>query len=298
VSVLSNVGPVLPHLLPMLARSWPPFDAPSWRFEIKWDGVRAMACVAGNNWRLWGRDGVFYTDRYPELDVLCELPHGTMLDGELVAIRDGRADFHALMSRHRRQRRAGSFVAEPAHYVVFDLLYYRGECLMDRPMEERLYLLHTRLPRLPFVSPCDGVIGEGRLCFQAAVAAGHEGIVAKKLSSPYRPNRRDPQWRKIKQTMELPCVIIGYRDAPDGVHELLMATLMDKTPRYVGTVELGIPRQAELVKRLRAGSVPRPVIPCSLSAKWVKPQLFGTVRFCGWRPGGAWRDPVLTGWTE
>jgi ATP-dependent DNA ligase len=75
-----------------------------------------MTCVAQGNWHLWGRNGVIYTERYPELEVLRRLPSGTMLDGELVLIRDGRADFHALMSRHRRTP-AGSLTWQSQSYM-------------------------------------------------------------------------------------------------------------------------------------------------------------------------------------
>jgi ATP-dependent DNA ligase len=215
----------MPHFLPMLATSATPFDDPACRFETKWDGVRAMAAIANGSWRLWGREGTDYTERYPELAVLRLLPAGTMLDGELVLLRDGRADFHALMSRHSRRPRRVPFLAEPVRYVVFDMLYHRGRCLTGQPFEERLHLLHTHLPELPCVALCEGVIGEGRAAFQAAVAAGHEGVVAKRLTGRYLPNQRG--WQKIKQTFDLPCVVIGYRTGPDGLRDLVMATLLD-----------------------------------------------------------------------
>jgi hypothetical protein len=90
--------------------------------------------------------------------------------------------------RPRRRPRRAPFLAEPVRYVVFDLLYYRGRCLTDRPFEKRLHLLHTRLPELACVSLCEGVIGEGRAFFQAAIDAGHEGVVAKALASRYPPD--------------------------------------------------------------------------------------------------------------
>src|SRR4051812_22268401 len=98
-----TLAATLPHTVsPMLATSAAPFDDAGCLFEVKWDGVRALASVTRESWRLWGRELQDYTDRYPELRVLLELPAGTMLDGELVMVRDGRPDFHALMSRHSR----------------------------------------------------------------------------------------------------------------------------------------------------------------------------------------------------
>src|SRR5262245_61484040 len=110
------------RLLSMLATSAAPFDDPTYLFETKWDGVRALASVDMGRWKLSGRAGTVYTERYPELAVLRRLPRGTIVDGELVVVRDGRADFHAVMSRHSRRPRRLPFFTEPVRYVIFDLL--------------------------------------------------------------------------------------------------------------------------------------------------------------------------------
>ena len=92
---------MLPRVLPMLAVAAEPFDSPEYSFEIKWDGVRALAAVEESDWRLWGRELADYTARYPELDVLRRLPAGTLVDGELVAFDvAGRADLRMLLRRH------------------------------------------------------------------------------------------------------------------------------------------------------------------------------------------------------
>ena len=69
--------------LPMLATPGQPFDSEDYLFEVKWDGVRALAAVEQGSWSVWGRHGVDYTARYPELAVLRRLPHGTVVDGVL-----------------------------------------------------------------------------------------------------------------------------------------------------------------------------------------------------------------------
>ena len=71
---------MLPQVLPMLAVAAEPFDSPAYSFEIKWDGVRALAAVEGRGWRLWGRELTDYTARYPELNVLRRLPAGTLVE--------------------------------------------------------------------------------------------------------------------------------------------------------------------------------------------------------------------------
>src|SRR6516162_4703170 len=71
-------------------------------FEVKWDGVRALAAIEDCRWRLWGRHGSDYTERYPELAVLRRFPTGTIIDGELIVLQNGRADLPALLRRHQR----------------------------------------------------------------------------------------------------------------------------------------------------------------------------------------------------
>jgi ATP-dependent DNA ligase len=287
----------LPIVLPMLSTSAKPFDDPGCAFDVKWDGVRALASVDGRRFRIWGREGTEYTDRYPELEILRRLHAGTMLDGELVALRDGQADFLSLMERHsRRPSRVVPFFAHSVQYVVFDLLYHRGRSLLDRPLSERRRVLHEELPELPFVSLCESVIGDGKKLFSSAVERGFEGVVAKRLSSRYLPNRRGTAWRKIKQTHEIACAVIGFRAGADGLRDLLLAGMVDGSPAYVGSVELGIRRGRELLERLSAIRIRKPAVPCSLSARWVAPQLACTVRFCGWRRGRVWRDAVLVRW--
>src|SRR5436190_24234284 len=113
-SLAGPTTPLPPRLLPMLATSSEPFDDAAFLFEVKWDGVRALASVEPDGLRLWGREGADYSGRYPELEVLRRLPPGTLLDGELVVVRAGQPDFHALMSRHARRTHQRPFLLEPA----------------------------------------------------------------------------------------------------------------------------------------------------------------------------------------
>jgi ATP-dependent DNA ligase len=188
----------------MLAVPAAPFDSPEYSFEVKWNGVRALAAVEKSDWRLWGRERADYTGRYPELDVLRGLPVGTLVDGELVAFgAHGRPDLPRLLRRHGltdpwriRQARHWCSVC----YVVFDLLYQAGRCLLREPLAQRRELLAELCQGLAVadVHFSAGVIGAGTALFEAAVARGHEGVMAKYLGSRYRPGRRSAAWRKIK----------------------------------------------------------------------------------------------------
>jgi ATP-dependent DNA ligase len=188
----------------MLAVPAAPFDAPDYSFEVKWDGIRALAAVEAMGWRLWGRERADYTARYPELDGLRQLPSGTLVDGELVAFApEGRPELPRLLRRHGltdswRIRQARRWC--PVHYLLFDLLYHGGRCLLNEPLARRRAELAAVCAGLdlPEVLFSAGVIGTGTALYAAALARGHEGVVAKRLASPYRPGRRSPAWRKIK----------------------------------------------------------------------------------------------------
>lgn len=279
----------------MLATSAEPFDDPNYLFEVKWDGVRGLVRVEKDGIRVWGREND-YTGRYPELDELRQLPPGTVLDGELVMLKDGLPDFHALMARHSRRNLRRPFYAEPIRYVAFDLLSLGKRCLVNVPFSERRDLLHGLLPDSEIVVPCEGVVGKGKAFFKRAIDAGHEGIVAKRLNSKYAPDKRNGAWKKCKQKMLVACAVFGYRVGPDGVKDVLLATMMDGKLGYVGTVELGI--TGEAVERLESLRCAKPALPCTLTARWVKPDLLCVVQHCGWRPGGWWRDACVVAWGE
>jgi ATP-dependent DNA ligase len=195
---------MLPKLLPMLAVPATPFDSLQYSFEVKWDGIRALAAVETAGWRLWGRQRADYTARYPELDVLRRLPVGTLVDGELVAFdAEGRPDLPRLLRRHAltdpwRTRQARHWCS--VRYVLFDLLYHAGRCLVQEPLARRRQVLAELCQGLDaaHVSFSEDVVGQGQALYAAAAAQGHEGVMAKHLASSYRPGRRSAAWRKVK----------------------------------------------------------------------------------------------------
>jgi bifunctional non-homologous end joining protein LigD len=290
-------------LLPMLATPAAPFDSEEYVFEVKWDGVRALAAVEAGAWRLWGRRGADYTPRYPELAVLRRLPAGTVVDGELVVLREGRADFPALLRRHQRPG-PDPAVCRPlaVSYVLFDLLCDRGQALVQEALLRRRARLHELLARVhePVLVYSDGVEGGGRAYCARAVAQGHEGVMAKRRASHYEPGKRSRSWRKIKPAGLLPCVVIGYAAGREGVHRLLVATVRDGVLRYAGQLRAGgdAPARAALARRLAARRRSRPVVVCPEHACWVEPELYCRVQSHGWTARGRLRDAVFRGWIE
>ena len=294
-------------LLPMLATPAAPFDSAAYLFEVKWDGVRALAARAAGRWRLWGRTGIDYTARYPELAVLARLPTGTVVDGELVVLHGGRADFPALLRRHQWQqgdrRAAGALHQQlPVRYVLFDLLFDRGGCLFQEALLQRRARLRDLLLALdePVLAYSDGVVGCGRAFFAQAVAQGQEGVMAKHQASRYRPGQRSAAWRKIKPVGMVPCVIIGYRTGRDGSQRLLLATVHEGNLRYVGQVRHGgDPAGGRgLMGRLAAHRRTRALLPCPVRACWVEPVHYCRVKMHGWTARGQLRDAVFCGLME
>jgi len=208
------------RLWPMLAVRGEPFDSPEYLFEVKWNGIRALASRSHESqptggWDLWGRELADYRSRYPEMQVLAALPPGTILDGELVRWRQGLPDLEAILARHQLSHPAKIQHAsrhQPVTYVVFDLLAHHGRSLVGQPLHERRALLQDVLarwqePRVPF---SEGIVGSGRVFFEQAVRQGQEGVMAKHLASRYLPGKRSSCWLKIKPARPLPGVIIGW----------------------------------------------------------------------------------------
>jgi ATP-dependent DNA ligase len=294
---------MLPHILPMLANKAEPFDSPEFLFEVKWDGVRCLAAIEEGQWRLWGRDAAEYTRRYPELAVLGRLPSGTLVDGELISVQQGRPDLTALLRRHQlvgstKISRAARL--SPVQYVLFDLLYYRGQALLDQSLVQRRARLAELVEALaePGIRFSEGVPGSGRDFFQQVVRQGHEGVVAKHVSSHYRPGRRSPAWRKIKPPRWRPGVIIGYQLTAQGsLDSLLVAALEQEVLRYVGALK-GPFRPAEtgrLLVELKGRARPQAAVACAESARWVEPELFCRVGGGRWTRAGELKGATFGG---
>ena len=196
---------MLPKIIkPMLAQTaQSPFDSEDHLFEIKWDGIRCVAFVEGGALRLQSRQGIEITRQFPELSSLRRLPSGTVLDGELVVLKGGKPCFCEIQRRaHLQSRPLINLVSDstPVTYMVFDLLYLRGKPVMTLPLTVRREALKGLLCPLLLAGVLvpEGIIGNGRAFFRQIAHQGLEGIVAKRLDSPYLPGRRSPAWRKLK----------------------------------------------------------------------------------------------------
>jgi ATP-dependent DNA ligase len=173
----------------MLAKRGASFDSPEHLFEIKWDGTRVLAFVESRGYRLVNRHRADVTDRYPELGFLDLLPAGTVLDGEVVVLQDGKPSFGLLLSRN--QARAPFKILSlartlPATYVVFDLLYDRFEPLLTLPLWARRQRLETVVRACAnsgFVFS-EGIVGSGPRLLRGGLPGG---VGRRRGQAPGRP---------------------------------------------------------------------------------------------------------------
>ena len=282
---------------PMLATMGAePFDGDdAWLFEVKWDGFRAICRRDEDGCRLIGRRRTDHTKRFGGLATLLDhLPPGTILDGEVVALRpDGTQDFTALLRGVGR----GLTLA----YVAFDLLYADGQPTMGETCRERRERLRPIVAALSDrrVVMSEGSVGNGIAYFGRAIAAGLEGAIAKRLDAPYRPGVRADDWVKLKARGELVAIVIGYElNAADRLKSLVIAAPSDGELRCVGKVGSGIAAElaGELLPALRAAGRPTPVVPCSgVKGRSVEPAILCRVSYAEVLASGRLRQPVLEG---
>ena len=274
-----------------------------WLFEMKYDGYRALAAVAGPEVRLYTRNANDWTRQFGRLvEPLSRLTKGSaLLDGEICAFKDGRTDFSTLKDALST---GGDLV-----YFVFDLLEQDGEDLTKLPLIER----KTRLRKLlgkpnpkSAIQYSEHVQGQGEKVFEAMCAAGQEGVIAKRADDRYR-SERTRSWLKIKCIQRQEFVIGGWRpsDKKRGFASLLLGTWEDGKLVYRGRVGTGFTvasseeLQALLDARARKTSpfagVPRDI---SRKAHWVEPELVGEIAFTEFTPDGVLRHPSFLGLRE
>ena len=257
--------PMPAGLVPMMARlAELPAEDGGWAYEVKWDGVRAIAYSTPGELRLESRNLNDVTARYPELRPLNrELGSlSAILDGEVVAFdEEGRPSFERLQGRMHLTREAEvkrRAKSEPVSFQIFDLLYLDGHSLLELPYEERRRLLE-RLDLDGEAWQTPGYHrGDGAALLARTGDLGLEGIVAKRLDSRYRPGGRGGEWLKVKNTLRQELVIGGWLPQKGTTDRLgaLLAGYYDGDPpqlRFAGKVGTGFSRKgaAELLERLR-----------------------------------------------
>ncbi len=303
------------QISPMLAKvADAPPEGEEWAYELKWDGIRALAFTGPGGWFMTSRRGEDVTARYPELAEIGEQLEGSAaaLDGEVVAYDDDqRPSFQAIQARMGltsptaiKQRMA----LVPVTFIVFDLLHLDGRSTRDLSYEERRELLQELAVDGPHSQTPASSAGPGAALLEAAERRGLEGVVAKRRDCPYRPGSRTGEWLKTRIWRRQEFVIGGYIPGEGRrskrVGSLLVGYYDEGRFTYAGGVGSGLNEEQlafltkELNSRLRDESpfeAGAPRGPKAKLAVFCEPELVCEVQWTEWTKDGTLRQPSFKG---
>lgn len=273
-------------------------EGSGWQYERKLDGLRCLAVRNGRRVELWSRNQLSYTARFPGVvAALAALPADRFtLDGELVAFDGARTSFARL------QRPTPS---SPPIYGVFDVLHLLGRDTRHLVLPERQALLRRLLAGAPdTLRVLPALSGEPADLLRQACAEGWEGLVAKRLDSPYR-HGRSADWQKLKCSASQELVVGGWTDPTGSRHGFgaLLVGYFDEAGRlrYAGKVGTGFDERAlrELYDTLTALAVDESPfvdrVPERRGVHWARPELVAEVSFTEWTTDGRLRHPAFRG---
>lgn len=298
-------------LAPMLAGASQPFDSDDYLFEIKWDGIRAIAFFGEGIARLQGRKLTDSTHRYPEvIQGLLALEGEGILDGELVVLDDeGRPDFGRVLVREQTDSLDKALLKakkHPAVYMVFDVLYRNGKPLLDVPLEERKKILSRLLEHRPGpIVESTYVLRQGKAFFQLAQEKRLEGVMAKRRSSRYLPGERTQDWLKLKVRLTTHGIVVGtVHEGPGGRVKSLVLGAYDKGKLlWIGNVGSGLDQKTLEQLRHQLGPLKSPPPPdfkaeAGGHIEWMRPALVARIQYTEVTAEGRLRHPVFVGFVD
>ncbi|EIL99286.1 ATP-dependent DNA ligase [Rhodanobacter thiooxydans] len=284
-------------------RESPP-SGEAWLHEVKWDGYRILAAIADGEVKLWSRNAQPWNDRLPDIVQSLESLglQSARLDGELIALgARGHSDFNGL------QQTLSGEAQLPLAYVLFDLPYLEGSDLSQVRLLERKALLQQLLAHAPkHLAFSSHTLGDGEAAFRMATEQQLEGIVSKRIDSPYRPGRGD-DWLKIKRLHSDEFAVVGYtppKGSRSGFGSLLLAR-PDASVKsgwvYAGRVGTGFSDEQlrQLGKTIAERGSAQPTVklaaidPLLRDARWVKPVAVAEVYYRGIGNKNLLRQPSL-----
>jgi len=255
-----------------------------WLTELKMDGFRLLLTKFNNKIKLYTRHSNEVTTIFPELTNL-DIANGTILDGEVIAPdKDSKPDFEAVMRRFRSNKSK-----IPIQFVVFDILYFKGEKITHLPLLERKELLSKVVPKdNPNIVEIQWMTGNGTAFFELVKKHDLEGLVFKNSKSIYEVNKRSYNWLKLINYKYEKVVISGIRKDEFGV------LLSSKEGKTLGVMEFMIPSErSKLYKMSRE-------LKQNENEKYIyfKPQIECLVKYRNYTSEGKLRIPSFVEWTS
>jgi bifunctional non-homologous end joining protein LigD len=272
-----------------------------WLHEVKYDGYRALLSLGGKGPRIHTRTGLDWTDRFPGIaEAAAGLPGPALIDGEIVAFKDGKPDFSALQD-------ALSAGGEGLTMFAFDLIEADGEDLTAMPQVERKERLRALIAggdrRIQF---SEHVLGSGEQLFETMCREGYEGVVSKRVDAPYR-GTRGGDWLKTKCIRRQEFVILGWLPSSAkgrGLRSLLLGLNGEDGLTYAGKVGTGFNARTladlgERFDKLATDTPPAQVARAEArGAKWVKPELVAEIAFAEFTADNVVRHASFLGLRE
>ncbi len=294
----------------MLATPGEAFDSPDHFFEVKWDGIRALAYKDGDSFWMETRNFKQALPRFPELRAVKDAIKSdrAVIDGEIVVFgASGLPDFDAARARNAQKTPlaiATASASRPAVYIAFDCLVLDGKEIMPLPFSKRRDALLDTVRKCDRTIVTHGSLEHGRAYFEALAAQGLEGMVAKALKSPYIPGTRSKAWIKVRDVKSADCVVAGY--SPNGRDQIksLIAGLYNDAGDllYVGHVGTGFSSQERVeirnaLERIRVSESPLDQYPIASGrdALWVRPCLVCRIEYLTLTQNGHLRHPTFKG---
>jgi bifunctional non-homologous end joining protein LigD len=286
-----------------------------WTFEPKYDGVRVLAYATTTDVKLMTRNGKDKAAQFPELvaalkKLATQTKRSLVLDGEIVALIDGDpARFQELQGRmHVKEaqliaRRSSS---APAALVLFDILMDGDEPLIHEPWSVRRDRLVKRISKKVSAQlrVTESIEGDGKKMLERARRQGWEGIIAKRIDSPYEPGVRSRNWLKLKIEFREEFVVGGYtepRNSREHIGALLLGYFDKGRFIYAGHTGGGFTRKGleemyRLLKPLERKTSPFDETPkTNEQAHWATPQVVVEVKFSEWTADRRLRQPIFLG---
>jgi bifunctional non-homologous end joining protein LigD len=289
---------VFPPMLATLAEEPPPDDA-NWKYEMKYDGFRALVAIVDGKFAMWSRNELDLASRFPAIaEAVKKIKVGeVVLDGEIVALDDkGAPRFQLLQQGDEREV-----------IFFFDILWLDGRDLRQQTYIERRATLEKTLRRPPArVHAAEQLDMSGKAALALAKKRGGEGIIAKKKTSVYEP-RRSKEWLKVKVVNEQELIIVGWNPSEHSSKEIGSLHLAvrgdDGELHYAGKVGTGFSAKQRVwfKEELSKDVVPAPMVkdaPRVKVATWVRPRLVAQVAFTEWTSDNRLRHPSFLGLRE